>query len=194
MYVCFLYLVFSLKIVIMELGIGSRIEHPNFGRGVVVDIGSEFNNIWFKSSNSVKSIGKNFEGLRILSAVESNEIGGVVNMADLEFMLHKVLDDRSDISQRVALGNKWLGGSLILKPLEEGMQLKEIPIETFFHKIVMVRDRLRVLEQQINAHKVLTDEEKVDLQQYITRAYGSLTTFNVLFKSVDDQFKGSGKE
>ncbi len=178
----------------MELGIGSRVEHPNFGKGVVVDIGTEFNNIWFKSSNAVKSIGKNFEGLRILSAVESSESTGMVNMADLEFMLHKVLDDRSDISQRVPLGNKWIGGNMILKPFEESMQQKEIPIETFFHKIVMVRDRIRVMEQQINAHKVLTDEEKVDLQQYITRIYGSLTTFNVLFKHVEDQFKGAGKD
>lgn len=176
----------------MELGIGSRVEHPNFGKGVVVDLGTEFNNIWFKSSNSVRSIGKNFEGLRVLSAVEASGVGGVVNMADLEFMLHKVLDDRSDISEKVPLGQKWLGGTMILKPLEEGMQSKEVPIETFFHKIVMVRDRLRVMEQQINAHKVLTDAEKVDLQQYITRIYGSLTTFNVLFKNADDAFKGSG--
>ncbi|MBP6625716.1 MAG: hypothetical protein KA198_11125 [Chitinophagaceae bacterium] len=178
----------------MELGIGSRVEHPNFGKGVVVDIGTEFNNIWFKSSNAVKSIGKNFEGLRILTAVESSESTGMVNMADLEFMLHKVLDDRSEISQRVPLGNKWIGGNMILKPFEESMQQKEIPIETFFHKIVMVRDRVRVMEQQINAHKVLTDEEKVDLQQYITRIYGSLTTFNVLFRQVEDQFKGAGKD
>lgn len=178
----------------MELGIGSRVEHPNFGKGVVVELGTEFNNIWFKNSNTTKSIGHNFEGLRILSAVEQAEASGSVNMADLEFMLHKVLDSRSDISELVPLGLKWRGGSLILKPLEEGMQVKEIPVETFFHKIVMVRDRLRVMEQQINAHKVLTDAEKVDLQQYITRIYGSLTTFNVLFKNVQDAFKGSGKD
>jgi hypothetical protein len=178
----------------MELGIGSRVEHPNFGRGVVVDMGTEFINIWFKSANSVRSIAKNFDGLRILSTAEPSETTGVVNMADLEFMLHKVLDDRTDISDKVDLANKWQGGMMILKPFEEGIQSKEIPIETFFHKIVMVRDRLRVMEQQINAHKGLTDTEKVDLQQYITRIYGSLTTFNVLFKNTDDHFKGSGKE
>lgn len=178
----------------MELGIGSRVEHPNFGRGVVVDMGTEFNNIWFKSANAVRSIGKNFEGLRILTSVEQSEATGVVNMADLEFMLHKVLDDRTDISDIVPLANKWQGGMMTLKPFEEGMQSKEISIETFFHKIVMVRDRIRVMEQQINANKKLTDEEKVDLQQYITRIYGSLTTFNVLFKNTEDAFKGSGKE
>lgn len=177
----------------MELGIGSRIEHPNFGRGVVVDIGSDFYNIWFKNANAVKSIGKNFE-LRVLSATEAGESTGVVNIADLAMMLHKVLDERSDISEIVPLGTKWHGGTMVLKPLEEGMQAKEVPIETFFHKIVMVRDRLRVMEQQINAHKVLSDAEKVDFQQYITRIYGSLTTFNVLFKNADDGFKGTGKD
>lgn len=176
----------------MELGIGSRVEHPNFGRGVVVDLGTDFYNIWFKSANAVRSIGRNFEGLRILHAAEDTGPGGVVNMADLEFMLHKVLDERSDISEKVTIAPKWQGGTLILKPLDDSMQGKEIPAETFFHKIVMVRDRLRVLEQQINAHKVLTDTEKVDLQQYITRIYGSLTTFNVLFKHADEAFKGTG--
>jgi len=190
----YLNFIFVTNINYMELGIGSRVEHPNFGRGVVVEMGTEFINIWFKSANSVRSIAKNFDGLRILSTAEPSETTGVVNMADLEFMLHKVLDYRTDISDKVDLANKWQGGMMILKPFEEGMQSKEIPIETFFHKIVMVRDRLRVMEQQINAHKGLTDAEKVDLQQYITRIYGSLTTFNVLFKNSDDHFKGSGKE
>lgn len=178
----------------MELGIGSRIEHPNFGKGVIVEVGTEFYNIWFKSANSVKSIGLNFEGLRVLSATEQATANGQVNMADLEFMLHKVLDDRSDIGEKVHLAQKWKSGTLVLKPEDDSLQGKEIPLETFFHKIVMVRDRIRVMEQQINAHKVLTDAEKVDLQQYITRIYGSLTTFNVLFKNVEDAFKGSGKE
>lgn len=177
----------------MELGIGSRVEHPNFGRGVVVDIGTDFYNIWFKNANAVKSIGKNFE-LRVLSATESEGIGGQVNMADLQMMLTKVLDERSDISELVWLGTRWSGGTLILRPLDDQLQSKEIPIEVFFHKIVMVRDRLRVMEQQINANKNLTDEQKVDLQQYITRIYGSLTTFNVLFKHAEDAFKGSGKD
>jgi hypothetical protein len=176
----------------MELGIGSRVEHPNFGKGVVVEIGTEMNNIWFKNLNTVKGIGKSFE-LKIIHAKEIEaDTSSVVSMADLEMVLHKVLDDRADIMDKVALGNKWTGGNMILKPLDDSMQGKEIPIETFFHKIVMVRDRIRVMEQQINAHKVLTDSEKVDLQQYITRIYGSLTTFNVLFRDVNDQFKGSG--
>ena len=82
---------------------------------------------------------------------------------------------------------------MILEPGSDGVKGKEIPIETFFHKIVMVRDRLRLLEQNINSHKVLTDEEKVNLQQYITRSYGSLTSFNVLFESKNDYFVGDKK-
>jgi hypothetical protein len=88
------------------------------------------------------------------------------------------------------LGEKWIGGSIDLKPANPELKSKEIPIETFFHKIVMVRDRLRVLEQNINAHAVLTDEEKVNLQQYITRIYGSLTSFNILFADKEDFFVG----
>lgn len=91
------------------------------------------------------------------------------------------------------IGTKWEGGTLVLKPGKPGLQEKEIPVETFFKKIVMVRDRLRVLEQQINASDRLSDTEKVNFQQYITRCYGSLTTFNVLFDSRDDWFVGEKK-
>jgi hypothetical protein len=77
---------------------------------------------------------------------------------------------------------------MILEPSRAGISSKEIPIDTFFHKIVMMRDRLRVMEQKVNA-SALDDETKVDIQQYISRCYGSMTTFNILFKEIDDQFK-----
>jgi hypothetical protein len=92
------------------------------------------------------------------------------------------------------IGERWQGGTLILRPGKPGTQEKEVPIEAFFHKIVMLRDRLRVLEQQINSNEKLSDAEKVSLQQYITRCYGSLTTFNILFKDKADYFVGSKNE
>lgn len=92
----------------------------------------------------------------------------------------------------IELGEKWSGGELILKPKEAHLQPKIIPLEIFFHKIVMIRDRLRVLEQKINSNKKLTDEEKIDIQQYVTRIYGSLTTFNLLFKRKSSYFIGEG--
>ncbi len=101
-----------------------------------------------------------------------------------------ILRRYADIQENVNLGQKWMGGKMVLHPGDKNMQAKEIPIDSFFRKIVMLRDRLRVLEQRINAHDVLTDEDKINMQQYITKIYGSLTTFNVLFKYPHEQFVG----
>ncbi|MFC1478759.1 hypothetical protein ACFL57_04800 [Candidatus Margulisiibacteriota bacterium] len=88
------------------------------------------------------------------------------------------------------ISNKWQGGKVILKPHDAMMQSKEIPMEVFFKKVTSVREKLRVLEQKLNNHPSLTNEEKLELQQQITRAYGSLTTFNILFKNEKDKFAG----
>lgn len=90
----------------------------------------------------------------------------------------------------VSVAPKWEGGMMLLKPRDAGVQAKEVPLDALFHKVVMIRDRLRVLEQKINAHEKLSDAEKVDMQSYITKCYGSLTTFNVLFREEKDRFVG----
>lgn len=177
-----------------SLGIGSRVEHPHFGKGVVVEIASETYTIWFKSQGAAKTIGKDYD-LKIIQATEAATEGaaGNITLSDIEQALDNILERRLHEMQIVPMGNRWNNGTLILKPGDD-TQTKEVPLETFFHKIVMVRDRMRLVEQKINAHKVLTPEEKVDMQQYVTGVYGSLTTFNVLFKETHHQFKGSSKD
>jgi hypothetical protein len=101
------------------------------------------------------------------------------------------LSDALGDDEPVELAGRWEGGKLELWPKDQTLGAKEIPIDAFFHKIVLLRDRLRVLEQQINGNAKLSDEDKVHLQQYITRCYGSLTTFNVLFRRKEDHFRGS---
>jgi hypothetical protein len=107
----------------------------------------------------------------------------------MEKSLIRVLRRFTDLQETVPLGQKWVGGRMVLYPGDTSLKEKEIPIDAFFHKIVMVRDRLRVMEQRVNS-SALSDEDKVNIQQYITRIYGSLTTFNVLFKDKDDYFVG----
>ena len=175
-----------------QLGIGSRIEHPKFGKGVIVDMDASFYTVWFRDGNSTRGIDRSYEALQVLEKVESDYTP--LTLTEIENALENVLDRKAALQEKVELGGKWTGGTLLIKPGSGDLQTKEIPIDIFFHKIVMVRDRLRVLEQGINAHKVLTDEDKVDLQQYITRIYGSLTTFNVLFKNTDQQFKGASSK
>jgi hypothetical protein len=177
-----------------NLGIGSRVNHPHYGRGVVVETGSEFYLIWFKTANTAKSIAKDYTELTILESTAADANSNGISLADIEQALDSVLTQRLHEFQLVPMATKWNDGNLILQPKDAGMQTKEIPIDVFFHKIVMVRDRLRLIEQKINSHKILTDAEKVEMQQYITASYGSLTTFNVLFKETIHQFKGSAKD
>ncbi len=113
---------------------------------------------------------------------------------DREEVRQIVREVLEQMESNVRMADKWEGGTLILKPGLSSLQSKEIPIEAFFHKVVMVRDKLRVLEQKINAHPKLSDVEKAEMDQYITRCYGSLTTLNVFFKHEEDKFKGSGGE
>jgi hypothetical protein len=113
-----------------------------------------------------------------------------MNADEFRAVLREVIRDELGASE-VELGARWEGGEVILKPGKEGTQEKRVPIDAFFHKVVMIRDKLRVLEQRINAHAKLSDEEKVQMQQYVTGCYGTLTTFNVLFANRDDGFTGA---
>ena len=111
--------------------------------------------------------------------------------ADLELLLRRIIREEAGISA-VVPSEKWRGGTLVLRPGTPGLQEKSWPIETFFHKVVMLRNRLRTLEQQVNASD-LPDDVKVRLQAYVSGCYGTLTSFNVLFADEDDQFKGGGE-
>lgn len=167
------------------LGIGSRIQHTEYGKGVITNVSSkEYWVTFIESGMETLALNSEFE---ILEAVE-NEVD-TVSLYDVEQSLLTILKKWSDISEIVPIADKWKGGKIILEPRQTGLASKEIPIDTFFHKIIMVRDRLRVMEQKINASKI-EEIEKIELQQYITRIYGSLTTFNVLFKSQSQYFVG----
>lgn len=167
------------------LGVGSRVKHPAYGDGVVIFVDVAAYRVCFMLYG-IKNVGKNFADWEVIEAIEYSETAA---FTEAEQALIKILRVYNGMSETVELGDKWVDGNLILSPGDTSLKSKEMPIDTFFHKIVMVRDRLRVMEQRINSSK-MTDEEKVNLQQYITRIYGSLTSFNVLFKYKDDHFKG----
>jgi hypothetical protein len=109
---------------------------------------------------------------------------------DLEMLLRRIIREEAGLTA-AAPAQKWRGGTMVLRPGTPGLQDKTWPIETFFHKVVMLRNRLRTLEQHVNASE-LPEDAKVKLQGYISGCYGSLTSFNLLFADEDDQFKGSG--
>jgi len=170
-------------------GIGSRLRHPAFGDGVVVALHKAAYDIAF-IKHGIKSVGKNYDQFEVIEHILAENS---ISFNELETHIARVLHRFSGISEVVDLGDKWIDGTLILQPKDSNQKNKEMPIDTFFHKIVMVRDRLRVMEQRINSSKHMSDEEKVNLQQYITRVYGSLTSFNVLFSKKEDHFVGGKK-
>ncbi len=168
------------------LGIGSRINHSEYGKGVVTNVTSKHYWVTF-IDNGLETIELDSE-FEVIEAAE-DEVD-TVSFFEVESSLVQILKKWSDATEVVSIADKWKGGKLILEPADTNLQSKEMPIDNFFHKITMVRDRLRVMEQKINSSKNLDQQEKIDLQQYITRSYGSLTTFNVLFKLKTQQFVG----
>lgn len=170
------------------LGVGSRVKHPAYGDGVVISVEVAAYTVVFILHGS-KLVGKDYDGMEI---IEQIAYSSEVSFSEAEQSLIRILKTYNGLESKVELGDKWDNGLMVLRPSNSSLKDKEIPIDTFFHKIVMVRDRLRVMEQRINSSK-LSDEEKVNLQQYITRIYGSLTSFNVLFKYKEDHFRGEKK-
>ena len=177
----------------LNLGIGTRLQHTEFGPGVIVAVRYAVYLISF-INHGIKEIDKTDEKLEEIIA--ENVTAEVETASAVEKSILKILRQWAEVSELVPLGDKWIGGTMLLQTADKTLKPKEIPIDDFFHKIVMLRDRLRVLEQNINSNKKLSDEEKINIQQYITRCYGSLTTFNVLFKNKEHWFVGDkgGKE
>jgi len=172
-----------------ELTVGTRVDHPRYGEGIVSKNNLTAYEIFFERGGKMEITKRNTD----LTLIEKNEAqtNTGLSLDEIEKVMSFVLDKYAGLSEIIPLGEKWLGGTMSLQPANLELKPKEIPVEAFFHKIVMLRDRLRVLEQSINSHKVLSDEEKVHIQQYITRVYGSLTTFNVLFADKEHYFVGA---
>lgn len=172
-----------------ELSIGTRVEHPRYGEGIISKDKITTYEIFFERGGKIEMTKSNPD-LEVLEEAANTAQKNSLTLKEIEKVMEYVLDKHAMLQEVIPLGEKWTGGTMLLQPANASLQPKEIPIETFFHKIVMVRDRMRVLEQNINSHDKLSDEEKVDLQQYITRAYGSLTTFNILFSEKEHYFVG----
>jgi hypothetical protein len=169
------------------LGIGTRLQHTQYGPGVIAGIRYATYLISF-INHGIKEIDKT--DIHLEEIIPENVSEEIETHSDMEKSLLKILRLWGGLTENVPLGDRWQHGMMLLQPADKSLKPKEIPIEDFFHKIVMLRDRLRVLEQNINSNKKLGDEDKVNLQQYVTRCYGSLTTFNVLFKNKEHWFVG----
>lgn len=169
------------------------VEHPVYGKGRVADS-------YMQDERMVCDVTFFERGpqtipatsLTIVEEAEAQEAGSYT-VDDLKYIVREALEEMKE-TPLIPLADKWNGGEIIMKPGKPGLQEKVLPIDDFFHKIVMIRDRLRVLEQNINTHPKLDDADRIALQQYVTRIYGSLTTFNVLFKDEDDRFIGQSKK
>jgi hypothetical protein len=174
---------------IETLHIGLRVRHPQYGVGIVKSISEATAEIQFDEGR--RTVAPESSGLQ--PAEPSAAIGGLelplaqVIQQTVDAVLHNLGMEKPDaVADR--LGARWHKGKVVLHPADPALQTKEIALEIFFHKIVGMRNQLRVLEQKINGHEKLSDAEKIEMQQYITRCYGSMTTFNVLFQEKEDQF------
>ena len=179
---------------IEALHIGQRVRHPQYGVGVVKTVSEATAEIQFESGR--RAVAPEPSGLEPAEAQAT--LTGLE--APLAQLIQQVVDatlDKLGVDKPDAvveqLAARWHRGKAVLHPADPTLQTKEVPLETLFHKVVGIRNQLRVLEQKINAHANLSDGDKVEMQQYVTRCYGSLTTFNLLFKNKEDQFSSKGE-
>jgi hypothetical protein len=174
---------------IQSLHIGMKVQHPRYGVGVVKALTEYTADISFDDAPRTLDP----SGADLASAEPIADLSGLqVSLDSLIRDTTQAVVDALGIEKKDAvvegLATRWQRGSLVMQSADTSLQPKEVPLETFFHKIVMIRNNLRVLEQKVNASDKLSDADKFDMQQYITRCYGSLTTFNILFKDKEDQF------
>ncbi len=175
--------------------IGQRVRHPQYGGGTVKAISETTTDILFDDGTK-RTVAPEAGGLTPLDP--QAVLTGL--SVPLKQVIHETVEaaiarlglERPDAVVE-QLGPRWHNGKMTLHPSDSTLQTKEVPLEVFFHKLVGVRNQLRVLEQKINTHSGLTDGDKVELQQYISRCYGSLTTFNLLFKTKEDQFSSKAE-
>jgi hypothetical protein len=179
---------------IQNLAVGLRVKHPQYGIGVVKAVSEHLAEIRF--DDALRSIDPE---LGDISPAEPSMAVSGLEMSLRQFVesIIETVVDRLGVEKPDAvvdqLGVRWAKGKAVLHPADPTLQTKEVPLEVFFHKVVGIRNQLRVLEQKINGHPGLSDGEKVELQQYVSRCYGSLTTFNLLFKRKEDQFSSKSE-
>lgn len=179
---------------IQELTVGLKVKHPQYGLGTVKTISEKSAEILFNDGQ--RTIDPELSG--VTPAEPTASLTGLnlplkqLIESSAQATLEKLGFEKPD-SVVEQLGSRWHKGKLVLHPADPALQPKEVPLDVFFHKIVGLRNQLRVLEQKINGHAALTDADKVELQQYISRCYGSLTTFNILFKNKEDQFSSKSE-
>src|SRR5215470_8314750 len=174
---------------IEALHIGMKVEHPHYGVGVVKTIHENSVDIKFdEGTRTVSPEGSRLQAAEPMAAFSGLDVPLALFLKRTVHAAVAAMGLEKPESAANELADRWRDGRMVLHPADSSLQPKEVPLETFFHKIVMMRNNLRVLEQKINSHDKLSDAEKVDMQQYITRCYGSMTTFNILFRNKEDQF------
>lgn len=178
---------------IESLHISMKVRHPQYGVGVVRSLTEHTAEIAFDDApRTIAPASSDLQPAEPTASVSELQVPLASLIRETATATVEALGlEKKDVLVE-GLASRWQNGTLSMQPADASLLAKEVPVETFFHKIVMIRNNLRVLEQKVNASEKLSDADKVELQQYITRCYGSLTTFNILFKSKDDQFRGGG--